>query len=137
MVLENLSNIINGQTFFFLHCLCFFVQSVTHKLTSQSSLICLAKVVWISVREQLRRPLEVSIRSCRLYMSSFSTKCWRSWSCDITIEFFISYFKFHHLNPNAIWMIIYLGFNISNNSYARYQKKHRRETVFILGNKLG
>jgi len=50
------------------------------ELTSQSSLMCLANVVWISVREQLSLPLEMSIKSCSEYMSSFSTKCWRSWS---------------------------------------------------------
>lgn len=51
------------------------------ELTSQSSLMCLANVVWISVREQLSLPLEMSIRSWSEYMSSFSTKCCRSWSC--------------------------------------------------------
>lgn len=49
-------------------------------LTSQSSLMCLAKRVWISVREQLRRPASISIRSCSEYISSFSTKCCRSCS---------------------------------------------------------
>lgn len=49
-----------------------------YELTSQSSLMCLANVVWISVREQLSLPLEMSIKSWREYMSSFSTKCCRS-----------------------------------------------------------
>lgn len=51
-----------------------------YELTSQSNLMCLANVVWISVREQLRRPLEISIKSWSEYISSFSTKCWRSCS---------------------------------------------------------
>lgn len=55
--------------------------NVVQQLTSQSNLMCLANVVWISVREQLSLPLEMSIRSWREYMSSFSTKCCRSWSC--------------------------------------------------------
>lgn len=50
----------------------------TYELTSQSSLMCLANVVWISVREQLSLPLEMSIKSWSEYMSSFSTKCCRS-----------------------------------------------------------
>lgn len=59
-----------------LYCsLCFM-----YELTSQSSLMCLANVVWISVREQLSLPLEMSIKSCSEYMSSFSTKCCRSCS---------------------------------------------------------
>lgn len=53
------------------------------ELTSQSSLMCLANVVWISVREQLSLPLEMSIKSCSEYMSSFSTKCCRSCSWQI------------------------------------------------------
>ena len=50
------------------------------ELTSQSSFMCLANVVWISVREQLSLPLEMSIKSCSEYMSLFSTKCCRSCS---------------------------------------------------------
>lgn len=49
--------------------------------TSQSSLMCLAKSVWVSASEQPRRPECVSSRSCTEYISSFSTKCCRSWSC--------------------------------------------------------
>lgn len=52
-----------------------------NELTSQSSLMCLAKSVWISVREQPRRPASMSIRSCSEYISSFSTKCCLSCSC--------------------------------------------------------
>lgn len=49
--------------------------------TSQSSLMCLAKSVWVSVSEQPRRPVCASSRSWTEYISSFSTKCCRSWSC--------------------------------------------------------
>lgn len=55
-------------------------------LTSQSSLMCLANVVWISVREQLSLPLEMSIKSCSEYMSSFSTKCCRSCSWGTQVQ---------------------------------------------------
>lgn len=58
--------------------------ALQHGLTSQSSLMCLAKSVWISVREQPRRPASMSIRSCSEYISSFSTKCCRSCSCGQT-----------------------------------------------------